>query len=157
MTRWVHTMGWHEDKEAMAAVGNKLVQPVRKFARKILKRDQRRLRTRARNLRGATPEVRHRLRIAAKKTRYAAEFFGSLFSSTTVSPYVKGLTGVQDELGFLNDVSVAERLLSGLSKDQPQLQEGVGFAKGFLAARVRNDDKKIVKLWKQFASIEPPR
>lgn len=88
----------------MAAVGNKLVQPVEKFARKILTRDQRRLRTRARNLRAATPEVRHRLRIAAKKTRYAAEFFGSLFSPKTVRPYVKGLTGLQDELGSLNDV-----------------------------------------------------
>lgn len=53
--------------------------------------------------------------------------------------------------------SVAERLLFALSAGQPHLQADVGFAKGFLAARVRNDDKKIVKLWKQFAPIQLPR
>jgi triphosphatase len=157
ITRWVQTMGWHDDQQTMASAGKKLDQPVLKFARKILKRDQRRLRTRARNLRAATPEARHRVRIAAKKTRYAAEFFESLFTPRTVRPYIKGLTGLQDELGFLNDAAVADRLLTDLSAAQPQLQANAGFVKGFLAARVKNDDKVITRLWKRFEPIGMPR
>ena len=157
ITRWVQTMGWHDDKVAVAAAGNQLDEPVLKFARQILKRDQRRLRTRARNLRAATPEARHRVRIAAKKTRYAAEFFESLFAPRTVRPYIKGLTGLQDELGFLNDAAVADRLLTDMSAAQPELQASAGFVKGFLAARVKSDDKVITKLWKRFEPIPMPR
>lgn len=157
MSRWVQTMGWHDDKGEAAAAGSKLAQPVVKFARKILKRDQRRLRARARNLRAATPEARHRLRIAAKKTRYAAEFFDSLFSPKTVRPYIKGLTGLQDELGLLNDAAVAERLLTSMPSGQAQLEASVSFVKGFLAARAIGEDKTIVKLWRKFARVGVPR
>lgn len=157
LSRWVQTMGWHDNKGETAAAGDKLAQPVVKFAGKILKRDQRRLRTRARNLRAATPEARHRLRIAAKKTRYAAEFFDSLLSPKTVRPYIKGLTGLQDELGLLNDAAVAERLLTSMTSGQPQLGGSVGFVKGFLAARAISEDKTIVKLWKKFALVGVPR
>ncbi len=157
LSRWVQTKGWHDDKGETAAAGSKLAQPVVKFARKILKRDQRRLRTRARNLRAATPEARHRLRIAAKKTRYAAEFFDSLFSPKSVRPYIKGLTGLQDELGLLNDAAVAERLLTSMTSGQPQLKERVSFVQGFLAARAISKDKTIVKLWKKFARVGVPR
>jgi triphosphatase len=157
ITRWVQTMGWHDDKEAMAAAGKKLEQPVLKFAHQILERDQRRLRTRARNLRAATPEARHRVRIAAKKARYAAEFFESLFAPKAVRPYVEGLTGLQDELGFLNDAAVADRLLTDMSAAKPELQASAGFVKGFLAARVKTDDKVITRLWKRFKLIAMPR
>lgn len=156
IARWVRTMGWHDDKEA-AMARKSLQEPVLKFAHKILKRDQRRLRTRARNLRKATPEARHRVRIAAKKTRYASEFFESLFAPKTVRPYVKGLTALQDELGFLNDAAVADRLLTDMSAAQPELQAGTSFVKGFLAARVKTDDRVITKLWRRFKSIPMPQ
>ena len=155
-TRWVQAMGWHDDETATDAMRKRLTKPVIKFAHKILKRDQHRLQTRAANLRAATPEARHRVRIAAKKTRYAAEFFTSLFARKTVRPYIKGLAGLQDELGFLNDASVADRLLNELSASQPQLEADASFVRGFLAARIKNDDKRIVKLWKRFAPIALP-
>ena len=177
LARWVNTMGWREQVAATtaesvkgragvkaakmaaspaAAAGAGLQQAVEKFARKVLQRDQRRLRRRAAKLRGATPEVRHRMRIAAKKTRYAAEFFASLFAAKTVRPYVKGLSGLQDELGLLNDFAVAERLLTGLSSTHPDIEEGVGFVRGVLAAEVKADDKKIARLWKNFAPLGLP-
>lgn len=42
-----------------------------------------------------TPEQRHRLRIAAKKARYGAEFFASLCAPKTVRRDVTPLTGLQ--------------------------------------------------------------
>lgn len=157
LARWVQTMGWHDDKAALATTGKPLTQSVMKFANKTLKRDQRRLRVRTAKLRAATPAARHRVRIAAKKTRYAAEFFASLFAPKTVHPYVKALTGLQDELGFLNDAAVADRLLAEMSASQPQLEGSVGFVRGFLAAQTRNVGKAIVKLWSKFARIGRPR
>ncbi|MGZ8293718.1 MAG: CYTH and CHAD domain-containing protein [Telluria sp.] len=157
ITRWVHTMGWHDETGVLVEASTPVTEPVKKFANATLKRDQRRLRTRADNLRSATPEARHRVRIAAKKTRYAAEFFESLFTPKTIRPYIKALTGLQDELGFLNDVAVADRLLTEMSTGQPQLEATAGFVRGFLAARVDNDGKRIVKLWEKFEPIGLPR
>ncbi|MBC7857826.1 MAG: hypothetical protein H7Z39_03430, partial [Burkholderiaceae bacterium] len=67
------------------------------------------------------------------------------------------LTGLQNELGFLNDAAVAERLLTDMAAGQPQLEGSAGFARGFLAARVKHDGKAIIKLWKKFAPIGLPR
>jgi CHAD domain-containing protein len=121
------------------------------------KRDQRRLRKRAGALPNATPAARHRVRIAAKKARYGTEFFGSLFKPRSVRPYVKALAGLQDELGYLNDAAVADRLLGEMAAAQPQLAASIGFAKGFLAARVKNEDRKLLKLWRKFEPIARPR
>lgn len=157
LTRWIEAMGWHDDPAPPAAAGTQLQASALKFARQISRRDQRRLHRRAANLQTATPEARHRVRIAAKKARYAAEFFGSLFSGGTVRPYVKALSGLQDELGYLNDATVAGRLLDEMSAAQPQLAPSVGFAKGYLTARARNEDKKVLKMWRNFEPVDRPR
>ncbi len=157
LTRWILAMGWREDTATLAISCKLLAEPVMEFAHKTLKRDQQRLRTCARKLRTATPEARHRIRIAAKKTRYAAEFFDSLFAPKKVRPFVKALTGLQDELGLLNDASVADRLLHEMSAGQPQLEAKAGYVRGFLAARVQQDGKAIIKRWKQFAPMSLPR
>lgn len=72
-------------------------------------------------------------------------------------PYIKALTGLQDQLGFLNDSAVADRLLAEVSADQPQLQAGASYARGFLAAQGNRGGRKIVKLWKKFAPVALPR
>jgi inorganic triphosphatase YgiF len=155
LTRWLQAMGWHDDPAAPPKAAQ-LRDSVRKFARQTGKRDQRRLRRRADGLANATPEARHRMRIAAKKARYGAEFFSSLFSAREVRPYVKALSGLQDELGQLNDAAVADRLLGELAA-RPELAASVGFARGFLAARTRNEDKKVRKLWRRFEPLPRPR
>ncbi|WLI90553.1 CHAD domain-containing protein [Massilia sp. R2A-15] len=156
ITRWLEAKGWRDDARATQAAAGVLDQPVRKFARQILKRDERRLRRRARALSTATPEQRHRVRIAAKKTRYAAEFFSSLFPQRRVRPYVKALTGLQDELGLLNDITVATRLLTEISESEPALALEVGFAEGMLAARIPDEGKLATKRWKKLAKVPLP-
>ena len=49
-------------------------------------------------------------RIAAKKLRYATEFFADVFSGKRARTYRKALSHLQDVLGVLNDASVAARL-----------------------------------------------
>ncbi len=153
-TRWVQGCGW---RDALSPQDQKrLTTRIGKFARNMLVRDQRRLLQRGKKLRGADPTARHRVRIAAKKTRYATEFFQSLYSSKRVRPYVSALSTLQDELGWLNDAAVADRLLKELQNEQPPMEGSAGFIRGYLAARVKNDDKKIRKLWKKFAPMKLP-
>lgn len=145
--RWVQSKQWHTEATA---------QPVRAFAREVIKRDERRLRRRARKLPSATPEERHQVRIAAKKTRYAAEFFASLFPPRRVSDYVKALTALQDELGLLNDITVAARLLADIADGEPALGNEAGFAEGMLAARIPDEGRAATKRWKKLAKVKPP-
>ena len=65
------------------------------------------------------PEERHVTRIAAKKLRYAAEFFASLYSSAKSHSFIHNLSQLQDRLGVLNDITVTEKLLRQLIGSRP--------------------------------------
>jgi triphosphatase len=59
----------------------------------------------------------HALRILAKKLRYSAEFFASLYDKKKAGAYLVSLSKTQDVLGLINDVAAAHRLLDGLATD----------------------------------------
>ncbi|MCX5495316.1 CYTH and CHAD domain-containing protein [Kaistia dalseonensis] len=61
-----------------------------------------------------SPVSRHRLRIALKKLRYAADFFSSLYDEDQAGPYVERLGSLQRDLGELNDQVMIERLIATL-------------------------------------------
>ena len=98
----------------------------------LLRKAQRRLRKRIDTLDQADAAGRHRIRIAAKKARYAVEFFSSLLPRGQVKQYVSSLSGLQDQLGKLNDMEVASRLLSEL--EGSGASRAAPFALGYLNA-----------------------
>ncbi|AJY30849.1 CHAD domain protein [Burkholderia thailandensis 34] len=77
--------------------------------------------------------ARHRVRIDAKRLRYALEFFSSLASRRTREDTVRLLARLQNALGDANDAAVALRCLERLSAPPYQL----GFARGYGAAAQR--------------------
>jgi inorganic triphosphatase YgiF len=156
-TRWVLACGWRNTQARPER--KRLRARISKFAASTLRRDQRRLHRRAAKLRGATPTTRHKVRIAAKKTRYATEFFQSLYPAKKVRPFVAALSDLQDALGLLNDAAIADHLLEQLQQDrqQPHLQQAIPAIRDVLTARVNGDDKNIHKLWKKFAPMKLPR
>ena len=99
------------------------------FARKLLERRHRRLAKRGGALADGTPEERHAVRIAAKKLRYAAEFFAPLFPRKRARAYVKALAALQDVLGRANDAATATRLVVELHEDthEPAVAALVGW------------------------------
>ena len=110
------------------------ISPAAFAARRIGKRHKRLL-CDAIGLAGQTPQQRHRVRIDAKRLRYAVEHFGSLFHGKSVRRYARDLSALQDILGSVNDAVTAERLLA-----QVPLAEGPGaFMRGWLAARSAGD------------------
>ncbi|AGZ31707.1 CHAD domain-containing protein [Burkholderia pseudomallei] len=87
----------------------------------------------ARRLTALDAAARHRVRIDAKRLRYALEFFSSLASRRTREDTVRLLARVQNALGDANDATVALRCLERLSAPPYQL----GFARGYGAAAQR--------------------
>jgi CHAD domain-containing protein len=77
----------------------------------------------------------HRTRIAAKRARYALEFFHSLYRAKSTHSYLKTLAAVQEELGRHNDLVVAGRLLQELAQQHPQASGAIQFARGYLLAQ----------------------
>lgn len=151
---WVQGAGWRQPMTE--AQRRRLLRPICLFADKTLIRDQERLLKRGRRLKGASPETRHEVRIAAKKTRYATEFFQSLYPSDRVRPYVKALSRMQDELGWLNDASVATALLQDLNPTHPEISANASFVRGYLACRIRSDDIALDRLWLKFEKAGLP-
>ena len=67
-------------------------------------------------------ERRHAARIALTKTRYAAEFFESLFGRSEARTYLRRLAAIQEALGEDNDRRAAERLLGEVTMNDAALE-----------------------------------
>jgi CHAD domain-containing protein len=108
---------------------------VAKAAPRLVQHAAARVRKRARQLDLQHPEGLHKVRIAAKKERYAREFFEALSHGKREVRRHDLLTGMQDELGLLNDSVVARALVAQLRERVPQELALLGFIEGVLAAR----------------------
>jgi triphosphatase len=101
----------------------------------------------------------HQIRIAAKKMRYACEFFRSLYSRKLVRRYLKRLAALQDRLGTLNDAVSGRRLLDqlipeiGLDADAGARVSGLVL--GWQAARIHADLAAFAGEWDSFRELRP--
>ena len=145
LVAWLHGARWQRD--AAPAQQEALAAPLEAFARRALKQGQRRMQRRAGKLAEANAPARHRLRIAAKRMRYATEFFASLFPARKVRRFVDALSALQDSLGQLNDAAVARKALRELATLQPAQALGAGFAIGRLSANEQRLRDNMCKRW----------
>lgn len=130
-----------QDKKHKAAVS--------KFARKTLARSRARLQKRGAMLDGTSAEAIHRVRIAAKKMRYASEFFQSLYPGRKLRRTLKHLAALQDDFGRLNDLNVAVRLLASLGSS-------AAFCCGYLACAAERERQAVPRRWRTFAQHFTP-
>ena len=88
-----------------------------------------------------SPEALHDLRIACKKLRYLLEFFRPLVSERTVAALIRRLKDLQDDLGMLNDLAVAERMLFALAGEVAARGSGTEelLTLGFLLGEVERE------------------
>ncbi|MEX3898770.1 CHAD domain-containing protein [Paraburkholderia sp. BR10954] len=151
---WLSRKGWRDEMsdEQRDEIGS----PVKPFAADVLRRRHKKLTKRGKGLADLDDHSRHRARIAAKKVRYATEFFASLCPRRVVRHYVEALTALQDDLGWRNDAVVADQLLKSLLTTAPEAASGAAFARGFLASRVAADHRTLKKLWKRFKLLSSP-
>jgi CHAD domain-containing protein len=108
MVEWLVDGVWLEVRDAARL-------PAAEFAAASLDRLRRKLTKKGRHLRRLDDEALHQVRIAAKKLRYAAEFFAGLFPTDNARKrarrFTKAVRALQEQLGQLQDIAVAPALL----------------------------------------------
>jgi inorganic triphosphatase YgiF len=134
---WLETGDWTEPQDDLARDRGAL--PMKNLAREQLTRRWRKVRKRRKAFAALDARRRHKLRIQAKKLRYAVEFFADLFprkrAGKKQKPFLNAIERVQDRLGELNDIVVHERLIGAMGADRRRTDRDGAFAAGLLSGR----------------------
>lgn len=123
------------------------------FAKRALSRLRRQALKRCKGLAERPAPERHEARIALKKARYAAEFFGSLFDEPARG-YQRALSKLQESLGADTDMEMASRLLDAIDASEgAKTMAASGFSRGWWAhaqragvAKAKKSDRALRKL-----------
>jgi triphosphatase len=156
---WIEAGGWREHATEQGA--HWFDRPVVAFAEQLLAKRHHKARKRGRGFAKLTAGERHAVRIALKKLRYACEFFESLYSKKGTKPYLTSLKQMQDRLGHVNDVAVAQKLALRLvdqATTQPErdsLRMAAGLVLGWYGKSVADLEPELVEAWHAFAHGEP--
>ena len=117
LVEWLTVGAWRA-RPADPACVHRQVLP---FAAELLELRRDRLKRRGKGLAGLDDGHRHKVRIEAKKLRYAAEFFESLYIDGKArrrhKSFLDALEALQDRLGELNDLVVGPAVLARLGID----------------------------------------
>lgn len=101
---WMNGRGWQgDDGDA---------QDLPDFARETLNKRLRKIKETAAKAEHLTVAQRHELRIAVKKIRYSLEFLAAVLPAKKAARTGGVLKSLQDSLGHLNDLDVAERTIA---------------------------------------------
>ncbi len=142
LVAWIDAGPWLSGSEEAG-----LKQLASDFAASVLDKWLRRVRKRGRDLTVLSPEDRHKVRIAAKKLRYGAEFFASLYPGKKATKHRKAflsaLSDLQDSLGVLNDAETGQEILGDLA--HAEADEIRSIAHGFSAIGTQDGNKKLLK------------
>ena len=141
---WLRERRWRP--EAGLPTDSPLAERAAKAALPLLRTAEKRLAKRIGSLDEHDAPGRHRVRIAAKKARYAAEFFRDLLPAQRVKRYVGHLEKLQDRLGTLNDLAVADHLLEELKGGSSQVAKQAAYVRGYIAASGEADAQGLSKV-----------
>jgi len=134
---WLETGQWATPQDDL--VRDRGALPVETFAAEQLSLGRRKLRKKAKSFAELDARRRHKLRIQAKKLRYATDFFSGLFSGKRAGKrretFLAALEAVQDSLGDLNDIAVHESIISAAGMRYRPISRKRVFAAGVLTGR----------------------
>jgi inorganic triphosphatase YgiF len=155
---WLVARAWRDAPDPTAAA--RLAAPAAAAGAELLERRLTRARKRGRHLARRTPEERHRLRIELKKLRYAGEFLESLYPAADPARLLRRLADLQDTLGALNDVAMAEGLLERIAGHlgrewTPRHERAAGFVTGWIQRDSEQRLERLEKEWRRLRRAKP--
>jgi CHAD domain-containing protein len=137
---WLEIGGWTApDNDLVRERGD---MPIETSASGQLSQRWKKIRKKGKKLAKLDPHSRHKLRIQAKKMRYAMDFYASTFASSVKrrEAFRSALKEMQDCLGELNDITVHRDLAAGVAGRSTRQRRGGSdskrtFAVGLLTGR----------------------
>jgi CHAD domain-containing protein len=145
LVTWIETGPWRGE-----GAPRERDMPAKAYAASVLERARGRIKKRGRRLDTLDPEARHRVRIEAKKLRYGAEFFVSLYAGKKASKrhkaFVSALSDLQDHLGALNDLATAHEVAASIVTAEVDAATGPAvFAAGLTAADGESETGQLLE------------
>jgi triphosphatase len=114
-----------------------------------LTRRRKKLAKKGTNLENIDVQQRHKIRINAKKLRYATEFFASMFLGRKAKRqrriFVKSLKRLQSSLGDLNDFSLHARLANRLALSRKTHMPGLARSRAFAAGAIAGKERVLAQ------------
>jgi triphosphatase len=134
---WLETGEWTKPQDDLVRDRGDL--PIEVAAAEQLNRRRKKIRKQGKALARLDAQCRHKLRIQAKKVRYAAEFFAGVFPGKRAAKrrekFSSALERLQDGLGELNDIVVHEELITAMGVRRRRTSRKRAFAAGLLTGR----------------------
>lgn len=154
---WEHPPATLDDDPARREAADKqmaaLASPLDDFAGHALARRLARVGEAGDDLSALPADALHRLRIQAKRLRYAAEFFAPLYPPRDTRRFIRRVASVQERLGRLNDGAVVRHLMEQLGGGDRAY--AVGVVRGFVAAGLRDERAKAERSWRKLRRASP--
>ncbi len=153
LASWLEREGWREGAEPALLLRQDL--PVGEHAARMLDRSWKRLARAGRRASELDVAGRHALRLAAKRMRYATDFFAPLYPARKTEAWLRRLRRLQNLLGEDSDLASARVLLARLVAATPRarrepLAAAAGFVLGWhrhrLADLPERLDRELAKL-----------
>lgn len=156
LARFIETRGWllNHDLEQT----QRLAEPVSELAARSLDAHYAKVVKRAKKLEQLTVEQRHALRKKLKALRYVVEFSAPLYPKKKVKEFTKRLKRMQEVFGALNDVAVAQALLTGdhaPGHNNPAAQRASGWLIGNSLVRAEMDWTRAQGAMSEFMDVPP--
>lgn len=152
---WIEARGWRSEvaPEGLA----QLAEPAINFARNILSAQHAKVLKRGRRFKSLPTEERHRVRLAAKKLRYVADFLLPLCGQRkSARRFSRRLADLQQELGVYNDMATTTSLLADVDAGSTSSGMAAAAIAGWQAHAMAGIEARLIKAWSEFTGAKVP-
>jgi len=153
LSQWFASRSWRN--QPVSEQSALLMAPIETVAPTLIGRRYKKLKKSADGFAQLTLEWRHEFRISVKKLRYTIEVFEDLFDSHSVAKFTRRLKPLQDDLGYINDVRVANELLADLQTSNSGIARAAGIVLGWHDRGLADTDRKLRKRVRRFREARP--
>jgi inorganic triphosphatase YgiF len=151
---WIEARGWRSDVAPDHLA--QLAEPATNFAQRILSAQHAKVLKRGRPFKSRSTEERHRVRLAAKKLRYVADFLLPLYGERkSAKRFSSNLAELQQQLGVYNDMATTASLLADIGAEAGSSSAAAAIA-GWQAHAMVGVEPRLNKAWSEFVKTKLP-
>ncbi|MDA9434969.1 hypothetical protein XH88_24830 [Bradyrhizobium sp. CCBAU 51627] len=151
---WIEARGWRSDVAPDHLA--QLAEPATNFAQRILSAQHAKVLKRGRRFKSRSTEERHRVRLAAKKLRYVADFLLPLYGERkSAKRFSSKLADLQQQLGIYNDMATTASLLADIGKEPGNSTAAAAIA-GWQAHAMVGVEPRLNAAWSEFVKTKVP-